>query len=315
MTRLSCRVCILLLLLLCCALGAQAADEPPAAPAAPAAAAAQALPPVPAEYGASYTPEELAALDTALHAVNMDRTDLEFKKDFAKGYECFPVVREMMAKPLSIAPWMDRFAVEGNAGGGLLPVLKASIKPYAVAGQPSLGFIDSTKLADPTASTTRDELLAALTALASASVATGLPAEQQLRTREFLPYLMDWHDVYPSVAGEEQRKTWEEEDKSAPADAFYKTMEQVDIFGLYAQYTRSFGFPVDKLGRAAGLDLARPAADQRHAVWPHWYRHHGRRRMAWRFRGADRSRRQRPLRQLPHRHGLRRAHAQPAPRP
>ena len=61
-------------------------------------------------YGDTYTAEELAAMDTALHAVNMDRTDLTFKKDYAKGYECFPVVREMMADPLSIAAWMDKVA-------------------------------------------------------------------------------------------------------------------------------------------------------------------------------------------------------------
>ncbi|MCH7471780.1 hypothetical protein IIA79_02380 [bacterium] len=68
---------------------------------------------VPAEsdpYGGTYTPEELAAIDRALWAGNMTREDLGFDKDYAKGYECFPIVREMMDDPLMIAPWMDRIA-------------------------------------------------------------------------------------------------------------------------------------------------------------------------------------------------------------
>lgn len=244
MTRLSCRVSIPLLLSLLCVLCAHAADPQPAPPeaATPPAAAALALPPVPAEYGDTYTPEELAALDTALHAVNMDRTDLEFKKDFAKGYECFPVVRAMMAKPLIIAPWMDTFAQPGAASGaGLLSRLySASCAEF----QSLLQGREYVHIAPPLAAdiriATQDELAAALTALAGASVGTGLPDEQQLRTREFLPYLMAWHNAFPSIVGEEQRQAWEEEDKSAPADAFYKIVSQVNELQLAQHYEAAF---------------------------------------------------------------------------
>src|SRR5688572_15369465 len=58
-------------------------------------------------YGGAYTPAELAALDKALWSENLTRTDLNFDKDFGKGCEYFPIVREMMADPLLIAPVLD----------------------------------------------------------------------------------------------------------------------------------------------------------------------------------------------------------------
>ncbi|MBN2082704.1 calcium-binding protein [bacterium] len=59
------------------------------------------------DYGDTYTPEELAAIDRALWAANMTRTDMTFKKDYTEGHGCFPIVKEMMNDPLTIAPWMD----------------------------------------------------------------------------------------------------------------------------------------------------------------------------------------------------------------
>ena len=69
---------------------------------------------VPEEWVDTYTPEELAAIDRALWAANLTRDDLKFRKDYTKGHECFPWVRDMMADPLSIAPDMDGL-VEGIA--------------------------------------------------------------------------------------------------------------------------------------------------------------------------------------------------------
>ncbi|MDJ0522679.1 MAG: hypothetical protein QNJ90_11480 [Planctomycetota bacterium] len=57
----------------------------------------------------TYTPEELAALDRALHAANLTRKDLTFTKDLAKGHECLPIVKEMLRDPLEIAREMDAF--------------------------------------------------------------------------------------------------------------------------------------------------------------------------------------------------------------
>lgn len=279
MSRYSYRCFIPLLLALVLALIASA--DQPGAPAAPAAAApvTAPLPPVPAEYGDSYTPEELAALDTALHAANMDRTDLEFKKDFAKGYECFPVVREMMAQPLYIAPWMDNFAAAGNASGlGTLPTAtqvmlacytlvagaaadlssnpRISLTAQSASFQPLTPQSAAPSLMNPAGIKSSQQLLTALTALAGSPVATGLPAEGYDKLREFLPLAMAWHDVFPRTVDDEQHKKWEEEDKTAPPDAFYKALAPLNETGLLAQYNQAFGFPVEKL------------KDLPQAIWP-----------------------------------------------
>jgi len=116
MSRLSSRPCVSALMLLalsaCLTLAAGAASTP--------------TPADTASYGDTYTPEELAALDTALYAVNMDRTDLRFKKDYTKGLDCFPVVRAMMDDPLSIAVEMDKLA-SAVSESGLAPSLAAVI--------------------------------------------------------------------------------------------------------------------------------------------------------------------------------------------
>lgn len=64
-------------------------------------------PPRAEPYGATYTPEELAALDRALHAGNLTREDLTFRKDMAKGTHCLPLVKALLHDPLLIAPKMD----------------------------------------------------------------------------------------------------------------------------------------------------------------------------------------------------------------
>ena len=65
--------------------------------------------------GKSYTAAELEALDRALHAVNMDRRDLTFKKDVTEGHACLEAVRAMLADPLRIAPETDAFVAEAGA--------------------------------------------------------------------------------------------------------------------------------------------------------------------------------------------------------
>lgn len=94
--------------------GGLGADPPPSGPAA-------------SPYGATYTAEELAALDRALHAVNCDRGDLEFRKDLAKGTGCFPLVKEMLRDPLRIAAAMDLVAraTRADGPGADLPFLSA----------------------------------------------------------------------------------------------------------------------------------------------------------------------------------------------
>jgi len=61
-------------------------------------------------YGDSYLDSEIDAIRMALYAANMDFTDMTFNKHYAKGYECLPIVLEMMHDPMLIAPTMDAYA-------------------------------------------------------------------------------------------------------------------------------------------------------------------------------------------------------------
>lgn len=79
---------------------------------------------VPAGWQRTYTAEELAALDRALHAGNCTREDLTFRKDLAQGLDCLPLVKQLLREPLRIAVTMDGLAEAlrpppaGTAGGG-----------------------------------------------------------------------------------------------------------------------------------------------------------------------------------------------------
>jgi hypothetical protein len=123
----------LLLAWACCTLPL-AADPPPEAPGG--------ADPSTSRYGDTYTPDELAALDRALNAGNMTRHDLTFRKDMAKGTGCFPIVREMLRDPLTIAPFMDRRAaalLDGPPGTEV--VLRAAI--HALAAMWAAGIDDA----------------------------------------------------------------------------------------------------------------------------------------------------------------------------
>lgn len=89
-------------------------------------------PAAPSPYGDTYTSEELAALDRALHAGNMTREDLTFRKDMAKGTGCFKVIKALLSDPLLIAPFMDRqaHALLGTKAGPEA-VLRAAIQAMA----------------------------------------------------------------------------------------------------------------------------------------------------------------------------------------
>ena len=85
----------------------------------------------PPPEGQTYTPEELRAIDRALHAVNATRADLRFRKDVAQGKASLPLVRRLLDDPLEIAPAMDRavrdeLALEKDAGPAVALLLEAA---------------------------------------------------------------------------------------------------------------------------------------------------------------------------------------------
>ncbi|MCD6216859.1 HEAT repeat domain-containing protein [bacterium] len=58
----------------------------------------------------TYSDAELMALDRALSAMNMNRHDMSFRKDYTKAHLAFPIILDMMKNPLHIAPYMDGFS-------------------------------------------------------------------------------------------------------------------------------------------------------------------------------------------------------------
>ena len=188
-------------------------------------------------FDLAYTPEELAAIDRALWAANMDRHDLRFNKDFTKGYQCFPVVRRMMDDPLIIAPFMDKF-VDGLRGGQgvLIPTAAASCwenpqMAEALHEAQSQEFIPAHK----GVARTTDELLDGLAGmLAAAQSQLQLPwSDEELELlREFLPQAMAWHEVFDSTVGEERHKELEAKLENEPDEYLFELASRVDVARL-----------------------------------------------------------------------------------
>jgi len=208
-------------------------------------------------YGDTYTPEELSAMDTALRAVNMDRTDLLFKKDYAKGLQCLPIVRAEMADPLRIAYDMDYLAAAPKTwsnGGAKDFVLAAGLYFPDVAYAPSsemplpAGF-EYTE-APNGFSEIQDSagLAAACEAIIGSTLLSQLSAvERRDLLREKLPYVMAWHDVFPKTVSEEQAKAWDDELKTLPPDYLYAQASKLDIYAYEYIYFAALPRPQDWL--------------------------------------------------------------------
>ena len=202
-----------------------------------------------AQMGKTYTPEELAGIDRALKAINMDRGDMRFNKNFAKGYCAFPVTLAMMDDPMLIAPYMDGFigkiAERGASPWGEMDASVAAYRQdvtsayfYGKAQLPAY-MIPSTPEAWETA-----DIVTFLTMVAEEAAPSRLGLEKHDLIREQLPMMMDWHDVFESPYTQEQRDAWEKEIEAAQPDYMYKLFEQINIGGLAAD-TMRYLYPLD----------------------------------------------------------------------
>jgi len=209
------------------------------------------------EMKLAYTPEEIQALERALAANNMNLHDMDFKKDYTKGYLALPIILDMMAHPLHIAPYMDGFvksidALKGNkvfavpdmlAGAMLIPQIKtgdipdrksidearASVRmsakpPYSdmrpAPPEPFLVILDSFALADKHIKKAFENL-----------------TEEEMHTlRLKIPFISSWHDVFKSPYDDGETKAIEEKTKKKPEDYFYKMAEKIDYTELFMAY-------------------------------------------------------------------------------
>jgi len=199
--------------------------------------------PPPSPFGATYTADELDALDRALHAGNCTREDLTFRKDMAKGVGCFPVVKAMLRDPLLIAPTMDAIAAATDAQGtdlvaGALATATALLTAAAPADGSYVGVRTEALKAlvvpvAPFAPATPTQALVFLEALLArqpeVDVAVGdTEAERMLSSlalRHALPEAMAWHPVGPAPFP----------DRAEALDTFLKGKPQAYLLDLAAK--------------------------------------------------------------------------------
>lgn len=213
-------------------------------------------------YGDTYTEAELEALDRALHAANLNRSDLTFDKALTKGHGCLPVVRELLHDPLAIAPTMDGI-VEQQAAGTALGL--SSAVAALVSGAELLEPGWSTGV--PTLSveaTSPEELVEALRAMLARQPTYDDRFDEDLDVglvldalRARLPNEMIWHEVVPSpFSGERETaaQEWRKDDPAATHEAAAalgesrSTEDWLAAFGDPERWLRSLpdsAFPTD----------------------------------------------------------------------
>lgn len=232
----------------------------------------------------TYTPEELSALDRALHAVNMDRHDLTFKKDMTKGYACLEIVRAMLADPMLIAPEMDSLvgravAIDREVGAPLgslvtardcfenpMPLSTPVLKDPAARFDILNGYVRLHEENYGVPGGTPAELVAWLGRLVSsggnplwldppadadedaeeASITTDSPDYRALR--RYLPEQMDWHEVFASPYPEDVEAAIKTDVESRKEEWLHELGARIRVANLVDWWIVTFGDPVQWLG-------------------------------------------------------------------
>lgn len=187
------------------------------------------------EAPATYTPDELAALDRALDAANLTREDLRFEKDLAQGHACLERVRALLRDPLEIAPTIDALAAR------LRPDSDDVLSPGVVLQQArdllDLPAVERDRAAPPPAPTSPEAALARLAELVGedleplfAPVGDDDVARQAVR--RYLPEQMAWHEVFGSPLDAEAEaavKAWRE---GQPESWLHDRLVRLDVGGV-----------------------------------------------------------------------------------
>ena len=176
-------------------------------------------------YGDTYTPEELAAIDQALWAANMTRTDMTYKKDLTEGHGCFPIVKTMMHDPLRIATWMDRIA-EFYPTGLASTSTSASIFLTDSSGMSDTlyaGDYNATPHLDQDWLDSLDSLLSIVDELFAERPRDMLTDQEKLDLRAEITTALAWHDIEETAteSGYNESKSTDTEDLYALADKTY----------------------------------------------------------------------------------------------
>jgi len=197
---------------------------------------------VPDEWADTYTAEEIAAIERALWAGNFTLEDLNFRKDYAYGYACFPIVKEWMVSPMDIAPGVDKIIKEINEPvqdfAEPFNTLNTAIQYYAgeSGGETGIeafapGSVDYEFLV-----TSTDDVATMLQIMLRDDLTWSWEGENADIIRQFGPYQMAWHDVFESPYTAEQVSTWQAEIDNQPDEYLYQLMEETSVQELMRNY-------------------------------------------------------------------------------
>ncbi len=223
---------------------------------------------------ATYTDAELAALDKALHAANLTREDLTFRKDLAKGHACFDIVKDMLRDPLTIAPEMDALVAEARDADAALHAPLGALaavhdrlpdrqwplatqltdEPYAILKN----LLAAGSRVGPPTQAGPAELLTHLERMASVgtrplhlqneagseSEVLGFDDVRYRTLRRFLPAEMAWHDVFTSPYPETVDATLKERAESEGTSHVHDLAVQISVVSQVHRWFVTFRDPV-----------------------------------------------------------------------
>lgn len=216
---------------------------------------------IPDKWVGTYTADEIAAIERALWAGNLTLEDLNFRKDFTHGYECFPIVREWLAHPMEIAPGMDGIIsgidlVTQSVPSPISEMLTC-LSYYPLAEEIDLTEISISgdnvyDLLEPVEEGTSGlfEALFNLVELGNEIETTHGELEM---LRQFMPEQLSWHDVFESPYEDEYVESMGELLEERSDEFLYELMSEMQIELLATSYRASCPDPrgwLDELPRS-----------------------------------------------------------------
>jgi len=215
--------------------------------AAPAQEATTTYAPTADTWGNTYTPDEIEAIEKALWAANLTLEDLNFRKDYTEGTDCFPVVRDMLAEPMIIASEMDRMLELNEEIAEGLPSPASEVQmAYSFYPEPydetdifaihewknSVPWISHENFGNP-----EDLVLffETILDLSSQDLPVDLTGEEHDILRNYISSTLSWHDIFDSPYSEEQREEWDTFLEDQPDAYIYELMSKVGMQALIAR--------------------------------------------------------------------------------
>ncbi len=204
------------------------------------------------QFSRTYTEKELHALDKALKAANLEREDMNFDKDNAHGHFALPVVKDMLANPLNIAPFTDSLAdsMMSAEGPALSPSehirIAASLLPDLDADDDTGLFLNSAipeeGLALPEKPANLGELTASCRVLMDEAYSINFSGWSPM-LREYIPFLASWREAIDSPYGKEEQERWEKELENMEDDYLQQKAADVSLIELLKIYFSSMPDP------------------------------------------------------------------------